>query len=305
MSPGNGAEPRTLIVLADGVQAAFAAGAVAELARAGARWDEAWGAGLGAQVAVLAALGEADEAARRWRRQGELGCPLLQSRVAVLRERLADAGGILVVPDPFRADGWLDGEVLDEHLAPERADLPGRLRGVGARASVAVADLESGLTEWVALDRAAAADAGALLAAAATFAAGWGPRRVSAGGRERLIVGGVGGLPIIAPAGALARPCDLVCGFPVPAVARPGVAGALLEAVQRRDECRAAELVAAWGGGARLLAPTPAAYRGWAARDNAELGVEWPLPTERNGELAGLLLEFGAAVARTALESGR
>jgi len=296
---------RTLIVLADGIQAAFAVGAVAELARAGARWDEAWGAGLGAQVAVLAALGEWEESARRWRRQGELGCPLLQSRIASLQERLADRESVLVLPDPFRADGWLDGEVLDEHLAPERADLPGRLHAAGARASVAIADLEGGTSDWVALDSVGAAEAGGLLTASATFAAGWGPRRVRTGGAERLLLGGVGALPVGAPAGAIARPCDLVCGFPVPAVARPGVAGALLEAVQRRDECRAAELVAAWGGGPRLLAPTPAAYRSWAARDNADLGVEWPLPTERNGELAGLLVEFGAAVARAALESGR
>jgi hypothetical protein len=63
--------------------------------------------------------------------------------------------------------------------------------------------------------------------------------------------------------------------------------------------------VATWGDAARLLAPTATAYRSWAARDNAEIGVEWPLPTERNGELAGLLVEFGAAVARAALKSDR
>jgi hypothetical protein len=305
MSRGDGAERRTLVVLADGIQAAFAAGAVAELGRAGARWGAAWGAGLGAQIAVLALLGEAEEAERRWRRQGELGCPLLQSRVSVAQERIADREGVLVLADPFRADGWLDGEVLDEHLAPERADLPGRLRAAGAVAHVALADLGTGTLGWVALGSAGAAEAGELLTAAATFAAGWGPRRISAGGGDRLLLGGVGVLPEDAPAGAAAGACDIVCGFPVPAVARPGVAGALLEAVQRRDELRAAALVPTWGGAARLLAPTPAAYRSWAARDNAELRVEWPLPTERNGELAGLLVDFGVAVTRAALESGR
>ncbi len=221
------------------------------------------------------------------------------------QERIADREGVLVLADPFRADGCLDPGVLDEHLAPERADLPGRLHAAGAVAHVALADLGTGTLGWVALGPAEAAEAGALLAAAATFAAGWGPRRISAGGGDRLLLGGVGALPEDAPAGAAAGACDIVCGFPVPAVTRPGVAGALLEAVQRRDEMRAAASVASWGGGARLVAPTPAAYRGWAARDNAELGVEWPLPTERSGELAGLLVDFGVAVTRAALESGR
>jgi hypothetical protein len=296
---------RTLIVLADGIQAAFAAGAVAELGRAGLRWKAAWGAGLGAQVAVLAALGEHDEADRRWRRQAESGCPLLQSRISVVQERVAGSDAVLVLPDPFRAGGWLDPAVLDEHLAPERADLPGRLRAAGATAQVALADLESGSLGWVPLGSAGAAEAGALLAAAATFASGWGPRRISIGSGEHLVLGGVGALPVETPAGVVTGPCDLVCGFPVPAVTRPGVGGALLEALQRRDECRAAATVAAWGEGPRLLVPTTAAYRRWAARDNAELGVEWPLPAERNGELAGLLVDFGAAVGQAALESGR
>jgi len=302
VSSGQPRAPRTLIVLADGIQAAFAAGAVAELARAGARWSGVWGAGLGAQVAVLAALGEAEEAARRWQRQGELGCPLLQSRVAALRERLAEPTGVLLVPDPFTLDGWLDGGVLDEHLAPERADLPGRLAAAGVGAGVALADLEEGTVGWFAVGGRQAADAGDLLTAAATFAGGWGARRLPAVG-NRLVLGGVGSLPHGAPERAETPGCDLVCGFPVPAAARAGSAPSLLETVQRRDELHGAAIVASWRRGARLVAPTAAAYRAWAGRDNAELGVEWPLPTERNGELAGLLVEFGAAAARAALES--
>ncbi len=60
---------RGLLVLADGGQAAFAAGAVAELARSGAAWSCGAGAGLGAHVALLALLGEAEEGERRWLRQ--------------------------------------------------------------------------------------------------------------------------------------------------------------------------------------------------------------------------------------------
>jgi hypothetical protein len=302
VSSGPPRAPRTLIVLADGIQAAFAAGAVAELDRAGTRWNGAWGAGLGAQVAVLAALGEAEEAARRWQRQGELGCPLLQSRVAALRERLADPTGILLVPDPLSLDGWLDGEVLDEHLAPERADLPGRLAAAGVGAGVALADLEGGTVGWFAVGGRQAAEAGELLTAAATFAGGWGPRRIAAAA-GRLVLGGVGSLPHEAPERAGTLGCDLVCGFPVPAVARVGSAAALLETVQRRDELHGAAVIASWRRGARLVAPTAAAYRAWAGRDNAELDVEWPLPTERNGELTGLLVEFGAVAARAAQES--
>jgi hypothetical protein len=305
MPQASSGSTRTLIVLADGIQAAFAAGAVAELGRTGARWDAVWGAGLGAQVAVLAALGESEEAGRRWRRQAESGCPILQSRISLVKERLAGSEAVLVLPDPFRADGWLDPDVLDEHLAPERANLAGRLRAAGASVHVALADLEAGSLGWVALGSAGAAEAGVLLAAAATFAAGWGPRHIGTGGGKRLLLGGVGAVPVGAPAGMAAGRCDLVCGFPVPQVTRPGLVSSLLEVVQRRDECRAAASVASWGDAPRPLVPTTAAYRRWAARDNAELGVEWPLPTERNGELAGLLVEFGAAVARAALESGR
>ena len=139
---------RGLVVLADGLQAAFAAGAVAALARSGRAWSHGLGAGLGAQIALLTLLGEPEEAARRWRRQGDLGCPLLRSHLAAGQERLGEATGVVVLPDAWRLGGWLDGRVLVEHLAPEAADPGGRLARAGATLGVALADLVSGVTGW-------------------------------------------------------------------------------------------------------------------------------------------------------------
>ncbi|MGE5236041.1 MAG: hypothetical protein ACM3O7_06820, partial [Acidobacteriota bacterium] len=95
-----------------------------------------------------------------------------------------------------------------------------------------------------------------------------------------------------------------VCGFPVPAVARPAAPANLIEILQRREETAAAEVWSrAPGGNAGLcvIAPTSARYRAWAGRVEAELGVEYPLPWERNGELARGLVDFGRFSAREAL----
>ena len=92
---------------------------------------------------------------------------------------------------------------------------------------------------------------------------------------------------------------DVVCGFPVPPVARPGLGDALLELVQRREEIRAGLTVSSWSSpGLEVIAPTGAGYARWATRDGAELGIEYPLPWERNGELVGVLVEYGRVAAR-------
>lgn len=97
-----------------------------------------------------------------------------------------------------------------------------------------------------------------------------------------------------------------MCGFPVPAIARPALGGSLLELVQRRIEGSAARAVGGWlagprGGSMRLLAPSEGAWRAWAARDTAELGVEYPLTWERNAALTSALVGFGGFVARQAV----
>jgi hypothetical protein len=284
---------RGLAVLADGAQAAFAAGAVAELARGGAAWSVARGAGLGAQVAVLALLGEAAEAERRWRRQAESGCPLLESAVAAARARLGDRAGISVAADAWALPGWLDAEELAEHLAPEAAGVPERLRRCGARCAVAVEDLGAGAVSWIELSKVEARNAGAALVAAASFPAGW-PAAADSGS---LAWGGAG---LVGDAGWMAEASvwDVVCGFPVPPVARPGLGDALLELVQRREEIRAGAVVSGWASEAmRVIAPTAEGYGRWAARDGADLGTEYPLPWERNAELIGRLVDYGAAAA--------
>ena len=294
---------RGLLVLADGAQAGFAAGAVAELARAGVTWRRGAGAGLGAHVALLAVLGEAAEGERRWRRQAELGCALLRSRLAAARERLGETPGITASVDAWSFAGWLDDAALAEHLAPELAAVPERLSRAGAGLAVAVEDLGDGRSRWVDLTEASAAEAGAVLRAAAAFPGGWGPVDVPGSRFTGPVWGGVGTGLGGAPWAGDTLSWDVVCGFPVPAAARPALGGSLLELIQRRAEGRAAAGVTGWleasgGRSVRLVAPTEAGWRASAGRVGADLGVEYPLPWERNGELTAAVLASGASAAR-------
>lgn len=283
---------RGLAVLADGLQAAFAAGAVAALARGGRRWSRGLGAGLGAQVALLALLGESEEAVRRWRRQGEFGCPLLRSAVAAAGEHLGEAGGVVLLPDAWRLGGWLDARALAEHLAPEAADPGGRLARAGATLGVAVTDLVAGTGGWVELHGASAEEAAVQLAAAARFPGGWEPLAFGSAREHRVLWGGVGAVP--ADPLPDASEWDVVCGFLLPGTRRLGPGLAIWETVQRRDEMRVGALVASWqAAGARIVAPTEAALRAASGRPDAELEVEYPLPWERNGELCSLLVAMG------------
>jgi len=297
---------RGLAVLADGAQSAFAAAAVAALAAAGVRWTRGLGAGLGAQVAVLALLGEADEAARRWRRQAELSCPLLASELSAAQQRLGGTGGVVVLPDPWRMGGWLDPQSLLEHLSPEAADVPGRLRRAGVRCAVAVEDLAAGACGWLELDDVLVEEAGHVLRAAASFPAGWGPVEWLQDGESRRWWGGVGTAATAGwSVGDDGMYWDIVCGFPVPAVARPAIGTGLLESIQRREEARAAASVVAWcrslaRRGYCLVAPERERYVRWAGRDTADLGIEYPLPFERNGEVALAVGEFGTFSAKSA-----
>ena len=299
-----GATGRGLLVLADGVQTAFAAGAVAEMARAGMSWERGAGGGLGAHVAVLALLGEAEEAERRWLREAENGCPLFQSRLAAARQRLGSTPGVMLTPDSWTLSGWLEPEGLAEHLAPEMAAVPERLAHAGRSFTVAVEELISGEAAWVELPSQPAQRAATLLRAAATFPAGWGPEKVIEGDATRWLWGGVGAALACAPPwrNGPSR-WDVVCGFPVPVAVRPALGESLHELMQRRQEARAAATVAGWlarpgEASLRVIAPSAPAYREWAARDNADLGVEYPLSWERNGALTGAIVRFGAFLAR-------
>jgi len=292
---------RGLAVLADGCHAAFAAGAVAELARRGRRWEVMLGAGMGAHVAALAGLGEAEEAARRWRRQSEQGCPLLAPVAEEAERRLRSLGGVLAVLDPWRLPGWLDGVALAEHLAPEAAGLPARLRHGGVSVLVLTLAVDRGEQAWENLEEMEPGAALEALAGACTFPGGWGPQRNAWG------PGRGGGVGLLAGASrevlALADAWDVVCGFPVPPVVRDWLSDSLFEQIQRRDEVVAAAAVAGWlerakGGELTLLAPTVPLWCRAEGREDAELGVEYPLSWERNGELVGRLLATGALAAR-------
>lgn len=291
-------------MLADGVQTAFAAGAVAELAATGLTWSAGRGAGLGAQVAALALLGQAQEARERWRYQAEHGCPLLRSSLSFAQELLAERADVALLADPWRLEGWLDPVSLAEHMKPERAGLGPRLARAGARLEVAVEELGAGVAAWRQIAR---EEDSCLLEAAARFPGGWGAFVRERGRGCGALSGGVEAIPSeeLVPADS-AFPWDIVCGFPVPPVERPGLSQVLFETIQRRAEVRAAhavfaELAAGQQGGLTLVAPTPESYRRILARDTAELGVEYPLPWERNGELAALLLSYGQRVAQEVL----
>ncbi len=305
-----GEEPERpgLIVLADGAHAAFAAGAAAELARSGARWRVTAGAGLGAHVAALAAIGETEEIERRWRRQAELGCPLLRPRIRAWRQRLGAAEGALVLPDALALGGWLDPVELDEFLAPEAAGLPERLRRAGARTAVAVHDLDLGESRWHPIESVGAPEAVGVLTAAACFPAGWPPLAAHSESSPGPLWGGVAAVPGGGvPTALKAARWDVVCGFPVPAARRSAAGPSLFELVQRRDLDGAAERVRGWrrelGGAVRVVAPTAEAWTRFADRDGADLGLEYPLPWEQNGELTALVLSFGRFVAAEVLAS--
>ncbi len=296
---------RGLLILADGAQAAFTAGAVAELARTGVAWRRGAGGGLGSQVALLALLGDAEEAERRWLREAEAGCPLFQSRLAAAQQRLGPNSGVVLTPDPWTLEGWLEPAGLAEHLAPEMAGVPERLGRAERDFAVAVEDLVSGEATWVEFAGLAPERAGAMLRAAATFPAGWGPHAMVEGETVRWLWGGIGAALACAPPWRGGRATwDVVCGFPVPVAVRPALGESLYELMQRRQEARAAASVIGWLTKSdqvtlRVIAPTVAAYRAWAERDNADLGVEYPMSWERNGELTGAMVRFGAFVARS------
>lgn len=288
---------RGLIVIADGVHAAFASGVVAELARGGAVWTVGFGAGLGAQIAALALLGDAGEAERRWLRQGESGGGLFASRLAMVQAGIGIDSGIVILPDPWRLDGWLDPRPLVEHLAPEAAGLPGRIAAAACQLWVAIDDLKTNQRAWRSIQDADPATAATLLTSAASFPGGWGP--VEQGG-ERLWGGAAAAIGLPVPATAV-RVWDIVVGAPVPSLARPGLGRSLIEQVQRRDEQYAAacalDVAAAVAGEVRVLAPGEQSWRDFAKRDTADCGIEYPLAWERNGELTGVLVRFGSFVA--------
>lgn len=290
---GAPADGRGLAVLADGVTAAFAAGAVAALARSGRTWNHGLGAGLGAQIAFLALCGEAEEAARRWRRQSEMGCPLLRSRLAAAQESLGPGDGVVLLPDAWRLEGWLDERSLAEHLAPEAADPGGRLRRAGVTLQVAFTDLVAGSSGWLDVHGQSPAEAFARLGAAARFSGGWPPLAIGDESRHQLLCGGVGATTSLQLLQEI--DWDVVCGFAVPPAVRPGCGTSIWEQLQRQDELRASQIVKDWSKGAavQVFAPDEAALRMASQRPDAELGVELPLPWERNRELCGLLVRMG------------
>lgn len=278
---------RALVVLADGAQAAFCAGVVAELSRGQAGWQQGAGAGLGALVALYAVAGQPEQAAELFTRQKETEASLFASPLALAQECLVGSD-LLVLPDPWRWSGWLARERLEELLAPALA-LVGR-----APLFVALEDVTTGRRSWCPLH------AGQQLLASCAFPMGWAPTGEG-------LWGGVGACGELEPPPLSVDEIDVVCGFPVPAVERPGLGTGLLATVQRRDELLAARVVARWQEALpamRVWAPQAASYLKFSQRENALVGVEYPLPTERNGALCALMVEYGRFLVREDREKG-
>ncbi|MCS7183324.1 MAG: hypothetical protein NZ869_09485 [Thermoanaerobaculum sp.] len=270
---------RALVVLGDGAQAAFCSGVVAGLAEQGVVWQEGAAAGLAAQVALLALAGEALEGARRFLRMAEEGAALFSAAGAPASAEARKVGW-LALPDVYRVPGWLDPSVLEEYLAPDWA----LVRRVNLW--VAWENLVSGERGWIPLRQ------GEQLLVTAAFPWGW-PAREG-------IWGGVGACAELEPPPLGSEAVDLVCGFPVPAVERPGQGAALIGANPRREELVAARTAVRWASHwpqVRVFAPQQRAYLDWSQRDSALLGVEYPLPLEQNGELMAQLVRFGEFVA--------
>jgi hypothetical protein len=159
--------------------------------------------------------------------------------------------------------------------------------------------LTAGRADWFDLAGELPEEAGDLLRATASFCGGWGPMP---GGDSGARCGGVAAaLHLLGGRITGGKAIDLVCGFPVPAVRRPQVVS-VFELVQRQDELAAALAVAEWRHRdrrkIRIVAPEQASWEAWAERDGADLGLEYPLPWDSNGELMGLVLRYGDFVGR-------
>ncbi len=278
---------RALVVLADGAQAAFCAGVVAELARGQVIWQEAAGAGLGVLVALYAVAGQPEQAAELLDRQQETEASVFASPLALAQEHLGWSE-LLVLPDPWRWSGWLARERLEELLAPALA-LVDRFP-----LFVALEDVSAGWRRWCPLHSSQE------LVAGCAFPMGWAPTGEG-------LWGGVGACGELEPPPFSAEVTDLVCGFPVPAVERPGLGTGLLATVQRREELLAAQVVARWQKALPTMgiwAPQASTYLKFSQRENALLGVEYPLPTERNGALCALMVEYGRFLVRESRKKG-
>ena len=171
---------------------------------------------------------------------------------------------------------------------------------------MAVCDLAEGVSRWVDLEALDPSQAATILEAAARFPGGWGPAVDVGRTPPELLWGGAGAIPPDDLPGTMGW--DVVCGFPVPAVPRPGGSPASGRRCSVETSCRSVHLVSGWLSrnvdGFRLVAPSEDDLRLASGRPDAELGVEYPLPWERNGELCGVLVRMGEAAAARVLVSG-
>lgn len=245
---------------------------------------------------MLAALGEAPEAARRWRRMAQSGCPLLVPLGVEAAETARP--GTLVLLDAWRLGGWLSTTGLDEFLLPEAAAVARRLGETRVSCSVASFGLTGGDANWVQLEREDTFGISRFLGVTAGFAGGFPPRPGTPDG-ESWAWGGVAAAIV---AGLDLDPrlqWDVVCGFPVPPRVRRTLGTSLFELVQRRDEIAAGRSLAPMRSrsGIRVIAPDEVGWRQVTSRPDAELDAEYPLPWERNGEMTVLLVSLGFLAA--------
>ncbi len=295
----------------------FQAGAVAAMAASGARWQCVCGGGAGAVNGLLVAGGFLEDMARLWTDQAQLGVPILASLPdAAAAAAAAAVPGAWAVVDPRSVSGLVAMDAVAELVEPFTARLAARLASSGTMLRVAVLCLAHG-DAWLAdptrdvpPDRVAH-----LVAAAAATPVACRPVMLAVApdggspGLERPLVDGSSTL--VHPLGAAVETArqaglqvgtvDVVLAVPRPQGEGPFAPLGLAEVAARADAARLAAAVVAdaaeleqAGVTVRLLRPDSASWREFTGRADAEVALEFPTTTTRNGSLLDLTLEFGA-----------
>jgi len=314
-----------LLVLFGGLgTGAFQAGAVSALAEGGMRWQAFCGGGAGAVNALLAADGRFADMTRLWADQARAGVPLLASlHDAATAAAAAATPGAWAVVDPRSVAGLVAMDAVEDALGPFTAGLGDRLTSRGTVLRVPILCLAGG-EAWLAdptRDVPPHLTARLLAAAAATPVACRPVLLATArgsdhDGTERPLVDGSSALvrPLaetveaVRGAGLEVAEVDVVMGVPAAVGEAPFEPLGLAEVAARADAARLAAAtmadaarLAADGTHVRLVRPDSTSWREFTGRADAEVALEFPTATTRNGSLLELTREFGAwlGTART------
>jgi len=296
---------------------AFQAGAVSAMAASGGRWQVVCGGGAGAVNGLLTADGCFEEMTRLWSDQARSGVPMLASMSDAAAAAAAEAApGAWAVVDPRSVAGLVAMDAVAELVAPFTTGLSARLAHSRTLFLVPILCLARGVAWMADPTRDVPPDQAALLVAAAAatpvacrpviLAVG---RGGAALGLESPLVDGSSTL--VRPLGAAIEAAqragleieavDVVLSVPRSDVEAPFALLGLAEVAARTDAARLAATVAAdaaslmaRGVEVRLLQPDSTGWREFTGRADADVALEFPTATTRNGSLFELTRDFGA-----------